>query len=363
MNISRQEQEMSAKAIWNAQELESDASWIYEFGPEQRQALRAALRQAPRREHLLDYEKSDFDIGSVAPMLEEALDQVKRGRGVAMIRGLPREDISEKEFELMTWIIGLHSGVARPQGTATQYLSAVRDAGTVYRSGKGRGYSSNAELDYHTDSSDLVFLSCYNRASLGGKSLTTSTLAAYEEMKRKHPGLLHWLHEPLHYSRQGEEAPDEGPTCRQPVYATANGEMFCRWNWNRMTTAQQLPHVPKLDAQHMEALKCYDGIVRQTEFAHHFWMEPGDLQIINSHRTLHSRTEFTDHQDPARKRLMFRLWIAPPDSLELPESYAELYRNVQAGSVRGGIRGRAYDARCAAYEKRQAAAAGLTFSA
>jgi hypothetical protein len=352
---------MNTKAKWNAKELESDTSWLYQLGPVERQALREAVRSAPQREHLLDYEKSDFNIGSVAAVLEEALAQVKQGRGVAMIRGLPREDVSEKEFELITWAIGLHAGVARPQGTETRYLSPVRNVGTVYRSGRGRGYSSNAELDYHTDSADLVFLSCYNRAASGGMSLTTSTLAAYEQMERKHGELLPWLVEPLHFSRQGEEAPDEGPTCHQPVYAAANGELFCRWNWNRVNTAQQLPSVPKLSPLHLEALKCYDGIVRQDELVHDFWMEPGDLQIINSHRTLHSRTEFTDGQDAARKRLMFRLWIAPPDSLELPASWAELYRNVQAGAVRGGIRGLAYDARCQAFERRQAAAVGARF--
>jgi len=354
---------MSTKARWSAKELAADGSWIYELGPVERQTLREAVRSAPQREHLLDYEQSDFDIGSVATLLEDALAQAKHGRGVAMIRGLPREDVSEKEFELMTWAIGLHAGVPRPQGKETRYLSAVRDVGTVYRSGRGRGYSSNARLDYHTDSADLVFLSCYNRAASGGMSLTTSTLAAYEEMERRHGELLPWLLEPLHFSRQGEEAPDEGPTCRQPVYATAHGELFCRWNWNRVNTAQQLPGVPQLPPRHLQALKCFDGIVRQDELVHDFWMEPGDLQIINSHRTLHSRTEFTDHQDPARKRLMFRLWIAPADSPELPASWAGLYRHVQAGTVRGGIRGQAYDARCTAFEKRQAAAVGAQFIA
>lgn len=354
---------MNAIAKWTAKELESDPGWIYEMGPAQRQALRDAVRGAPQREHLLDYGKSDFDLGSAAQVLGEALEQAKRGRGVTMIRGLPREDISEKEFELLTWALGLHAGVARPQGSKTQYLSKVQDAGTVYRSGRGRGYSSNAELDYHTDSADLIFLSCYNRAESGGMSLTTNSLLAYDVMERKHPDLLPWLLKPLHFSRQGEAAPDEGPTCRQAVYSMANGETFCRWNWNRVNTAQQLPGVPQLDPKHLEALKCFDSIVRSEEMVHSFWMEPGDLQIINSHHTLHSRTEFVDKQDQARKRLMYRLWIAPPDSLELPEEWAELYRNVAAGSVRGGIRGSAYDERCVAFEKRQAAATGTRFIA
>ena len=55
------------------------------------------------------------------------------------MKGLPREALGEAEFELLNWAIGLHAGVARPQGKASQYISAVRDAGTDYRSAGGRG--------------------------------------------------------------------------------------------------------------------------------------------------------------------------------------------------------------------------------
>jgi hypothetical protein len=89
------------------------------------------------------------------------------------------------------------------------------------------------------------------------------------------------------------------------------------------------------------------------------WLAPGDLQIINSHVTLHSRTDFTDHDDPARKRLLFRLWLAPPDGERLPESWRVLYKSVEPGTVRGGIIGQHHDERCKAFEQRQAHALGM----
>ena len=347
-------------AEWRADELQRDSRWIFKLDDAARRHLVEMLQNVDRPVNLLQLRRQDFDLGAAEPVIRAAMQEVKGGRGIALIRGLPRDGIDEKAFEMLTWAIGLHTGVARPQGNATQYISAVRDAGTSYRSVKGRGYSSNAELDFHTDSADIVFLSCYNKAASGGMSITTSTLAAYEQMKREHPELVDWLHEPLHFSRQGEEATDEQPTCVQPVYAEAGGQLFCRWNWNRVNSAQQLAGVPPLAPTHIDALRKYDQIVRRPEFAHSLWLEPGDVQIVNSHVTLHSRTEFVDHEEAERKRLLFRLWLAPPDSPRLPDSWRDLYRSIEAGSVRGGIRGRNYDEVCKDYENRQAADLGMS---
>jgi hypothetical protein len=87
------------------------------------------------------------------------------------------------------------------------------------------------------------------------------------------------------------------------------------------------------------------------------------MQILSNHVMLHSRTQFEDHEEPARKRLLFRLWIAPPDSLRLPESWRPAYRSTEPGTVRGGIVGQAYDAGRQAFERRQADDAGMRVTA
>lgn len=351
---------VDAPAAWQAQDLARDGSWVFELGAPARRDLERALDGAyDPAKALFDYRRDDFDLGAAAPAIDAALAEAKRGRGIALLRGLPRDGLSEGRYGVLTWALGLHAGVARPQGKRTQYLSEVRNAGTAYRTGTGRGYSSNAELDYHTDSADLVFLSCYNKAASGGMTIVTSSLASYAVMRRESPELADWLHRPLHFSRQGEEAPDEAPSVLQPVFDQADGKLFSRWNWNRVRSAQRLPGVPALEPQHAAALERFDAIVRRPELAYAMWLEPGDVQIVNSHVTLHSRTEFVDHEDPVRKRLLFRLWIAPSDSALLPESWRALYRSVAPGTVRGGIRGHQYDQRCAAFEAQQARDLGM----
>jgi alpha-ketoglutarate-dependent taurine dioxygenase len=71
--------------------------------------------------------------------------------------------------------------------------------------------------------------------------------------------------------------------------------------------AQKIPGVPQLSPEHKRALETFDQVVRRDDLAHTMWLEPGDVQIINSHVTLHSRTEFQDHQEPSRKRLLFNM--------------------------------------------------------
>ena len=348
-------------ACWNAAELEAARKrWTFQLDDRARRDLAAALKKArDPAKTLLDYRREDFDLGSAWPVIDAAFGEAKRGLGVALVKGLPRKDLDEKDFEVLSWAIGLYAGVGRPQGKASHYMSAVRDAGNTYRTGTGRGYNTNAELDFHTDSADLVALSCYNKAKSGGMSITTSTPAAYARMQAEFPRLAGWLLRPVHVSRQGEQAPDEEPSYPHPIFDERDGKLFSKWNWNRVTSAQKIEGVPKIAAPHQEALDTFDKVVRRPELAHTMWLEPGDFQIINSHVTLHSRTDFVDHDDPAQKRLLFRLWLAPPDGDNLPDSWRVLYKAVDRGTVRGGIIGQNHDERCKAYEKRQAAALGM----
>jgi hypothetical protein len=173
-------------------------------------------------------------------------------------------------------------------------------------------------------------------------------------MAKEYPELVEWLHTPVHFSRQGEEAPDEAPSYPHPIFDEEGGRLFSKWNWNRVNSAQKIPGVPRISPEHRRALETFDVILRRPELTHTMWLEPGDVQIINSHVTLHSRTDFVDHEAPQEKRLLFRLWLTPPDSDRLPESWRVLYKAVEPGTVRGGIIGQHHDEIRKAFEARQA---------
>jgi hypothetical protein len=353
-------QHVNRRAAWTVDNLRADPNWVFEIDDRARRDLTAAVRKAADpAKTLLDYRRDDFDLGSAWPLIAMSLREVREGTGFAILRGMPRKGMTTEEFELLTWAIGLHTGVARPQGKASPFITAVRDAGTVYRTGKGRGYSSNADLDFHTDSADIVLLTCYNVARSGGMSMVSSSVTAHEVMVAERPDLADLLHQPHYFSRQQEQAPDEGPFYSNPVYDERDGLLFSKWNRNRLRSAQAIEGVPPLSARRHEALNVLDEILRRPGVMHSMYLRPGDMQILNNHVTLHSRTEFEDHEDPTLKRCLFRLWLAPPDGVTLPESWRPAYRAVDAGTVRGGIVGQAYDEPRRAFEVRQAADLGM----
>ena len=140
---------------------------------------------------------------------------------------------------------------------------------------------------------------------------------------------------------RAQQAPDEALSYPHPLFDTAEGKLFSKWNRNRVTSAQKIEVVPQLSARQWQALEVFDALVRRADLAHSMWLQPGDLQIINSHATLHSRTDFIDHEDAAQKRLLYRLWLAPPDGDRLPElhghSFGQQARR-DVGSAPNGVR-------------------------
>ena len=351
---------VTSRAGWTVGELKADPGWVFPLDDRARADLTQAVRRArDPGKTLLDYRREDFDLGSAAPAIAAAFGEIRDGRGIAMVRGLPRDDMEEPDFELLTWAIGLHSGVARPQGKASHYLSAVRNAGTDYRSTTGRGYSSNAELDFHTDGADVVALTCYNQGLEGGMSMVTSSVAAHDVMAAERPDLLEVLHEPYYFSRQAEQAPDEAAFYPNPIYDWEDGRLHSKWNRNRVNSAQKIDGVPQLGATQREAMDLLDEILRRPELMYEMYLQPGDMQLLNNHTTLHSRTEFVDHEDIRRKRLLYRLWLAPPDGRRLPTSWKPFFRSIEPASIRGGIIGQQHDERCQEFDLRQAATLGM----
>lgn len=352
--------DFDTSAAWNPDQLREKKDWVFEVESVAASHVAKNIKNVfnPNK-HFFDYDREEFDL---EPILENIFIAAKKayfGYGISLVKGLPRDLLNEKEFKLLIWALGLHLGVARPQGVASQYISEVKAIGMDYRSNAGRGYNSNAKLDFHTDGCDIVGLACYNKAKQGGQSLIASSVTAWEKLFFERPDLAEVAKGNFYFSHNEEQIPGESPVYVQPLFDIADGYLFGKWNWNRVRTAQKLENIPILTPIQIECINYLEEILRRPDVLFSTWFEPGDLQFINNHVILHSRTSFKDFDEQYRKRLLIRIWIAPPYSLKLPDSWKDFWRTTKPGTVRGGIYGHKYTERCKKFEKNLATKLGM----
>lgn len=220
---------------WDRAAIEKDAAAYYQLTLEDINDLRRALAHL-RQKHghgkidLFKLSPDDFPLSTFQNVLENCRKALQFGRGWQTLRGFPVAEHSIKDLELIFFAIGMHLGVARPQGKASLFLANVRDIGTDYRGTSGRGYTSKAALDFHSDGSDVVGLFCLKTAIEGGESLISSSIRVHNEMLKLRPDLVEELYKPMIFGRQGEEAPEETPYYECPIMGRArDGTWSCRF--------------------------------------------------------------------------------------------------------------------------------------
>jgi hypothetical protein len=232
--------------------------------------------------------------------------------------------------------LGLHLGNLRPQNVAGHLLGHVRDQGLSSSDPAVRIYQTRERQNYHTDSCDVVSLLCLHPAKSGGLSSLVSSVTIFNEMRRRRPDLARVLFMPIDTDRRGEVALGQKPYFRIPVFNWHAGLLTTIYHRPYIESARRFPDVPPLTPVQTEALDMFDALANDP--ALHFFMEfqAGDIQLVNNHSLLHDRTAFEDWPEPARRRHLLRLWLAPVPSRPLPPLFAERYGSVVPGE-RGGI--------------------------
>jgi hypothetical protein len=350
---------------WVADDLRRDPSWIHALTPAAVAGIERALAHARAAgKGWLAMTAADFPMGEPARIeVHRAFDATQQRYGLCLLRGFPVRRWSADDARLALWGIGLHVGVARPQNRMSEVMNDVRDEGAGYKVKGGRGYNTNAGLDFHIDSGDVVALLCLHQARTGGNSLVTSSITVRDEVARRRPDLLKVLQQPFYYSHQAAGDPGKPPYYQCPIFGEDDEPFACRLNRKNVTAAHHdFEDVPPLTPQQSEALDLLDELLPDPRLAYSMVLQPGDLQILNNFVNVHSRTAFEDFEDPALKRHLLRLWLSLPQSQALPRGWLEFYGDIRAGAVRGGNRGSRITQEFLDYEARQARALGMALA-
>ncbi len=331
---------MSPQQGWLAKDLEKRSSWLHHLTAAQLEAIDQGLRLIKAKGLTFETLTPDnFPLEPLRGTFDAVLSELENGLGFAVIRGLPAEKYSKDDMRLLYWGMGLHLGTAVTQSSRGDMLGDVRDFGVKTYSKKGRGYMSNQHLQFHADSCDVVCLMVLRAAKQGGVSRYASTIAVHDEVARTRPDLLEVLYQPFYLSWKGQEQPGEAPYYLQPMFSKEDGKLASRFIPQHVIgyLIDPVPGLPALTELQREALDYVLKLANDPRFYSEMNFEPGDMQFMNNHIMLHSRTEFEDYEEPDRKRHLIRLWLSVPNSRKLNDSMDGIYKDRRAGVVRGGF--------------------------
>ncbi|MFG1926895.1 TauD/TfdA family dioxygenase [Cryptosporangium sp. NPDC048952] len=304
---------VTGPAAWRGDQLVDDKSWIYQLSDEQVAELEAAGRR-----FVLD----DPDLRSVTreqyplPACAEAVTawnrEMERGRGFVLIRGLHTELYSDAVSAAIFFLTGLHMGVVMQQSALGDVIDhVVATSSKTMDDPTARASRVRDKLVYHSDSSDAVALLCLRPAKEGGASSLVSGAQIFNEIVERRPDLAPLLLEPFHFDWRRQDPNSPTTTYQSPVVSIADGvfSMYAGTTYI-FTAAQSYPDiVPPLTDDQVTVLRMFDEITQEQGMALDMDFQPGDIQWVSNYAALHSRTAFTDHPEPQRRRHLMRLWL------------------------------------------------------
>lgn len=317
---------ITGRTAWKAADWKDDERWIWRLPEAGVRDILAALEDVERRGlAVTQIRREDFPLPSIEADLVRLAEEVEEGRGFQLLRGVPVADLSYEQLKKLYWGLGLHFGRPVEQTKDGDWFIDVRNEGKAYDQNM-RGYHSNAALEFHSDGANTVVLLCINKAVEGGLSALVSSAAIHNALLAEDRALLAPLYEGFPQDRRGAE-PEGEPRLspwKLPVFSFTNGRFNCVYSrpgaeWGLKLMGRDLT------AEEKRALDRFDEISRDPAYRFDMAFEPGDMQLVNNFTVLHSRTAFVDHDDPAKRRHLLRLWLDAPHSRRRAINKLHLY--------------------------------------
>lgn len=323
--------------VWTGKELSQSQEWLYELSDDEIAGLDEALNSVKTRGiEIIDITRENFAMGAFAESVKRLREDILRGRGFVLLRGLPAERYTFSDVATIYYGIGKHLGVPVSQNAMGHVLGHVIDIGRDDDDPTARTYQTNVRQFYHSDSCDIVGLMCWRKAKRGGFSTIASSVTAYNEMYKRSPELTAELFKPQYFDRRGEVPPGMPPWYLMPIFNWFGGRLSTHYVRRYIVSARRLDGVPALTDTQIAAFDMFDEIMDDPAIHLSMDFEPGDMQFLHNPQILHDRTGFDDFDNPDERRHLLRLWLCATDGRELPECYAQRWGSHEP-AMRGGI--------------------------
>ena len=326
--------------VWHGPEMARRKDWMRPLTATEVEAMDVAVRRLDASGiDIADITAADFEVPGLAELVRDIRAAVLHDRGFILVRDMPVDRWSIRQTAIAYFGLGAHLGEPVSQNAKGHILGHVKDIGLDYSQPANRGYQTAARLPYHTDFADVVGLLCLKPSKAGGLSTIVSSGALFNAMLERRPDLLAELMRPVHRDRQGEVPEGREEWYAVPVFnPMPDGALVTTYVRSMMKKAQRFPDVPRLTPQLEEACDMLDALAESPEFHLDMDFLPGDMQFLNNHWIMHSRTAFEDFPEPEKRRHLFRLWLACPDGPALPDSFTQHWQGANKDGRPVGIR-------------------------
>jgi len=297
---------------WLARDI-SPADWIVHFTADaaaEIDRLAGYLQQNPLP--ILQRRVDQLALPACRALMTRMKRILDDGVGFAVLERLPMDDYPADTMLEIYWLLGQYIGRPVAQKWNGDMIYHVADTGAAYAYGT-RGSYTSVELNFHTDNAfarvlpDYVGLFCRQPARTGGVSRFCSLYSVHQRMLEQYPEELARLYRPVLFDRQKEHRPGAAPVCLAPYFGWRNGRMFARANASLIRKGYQVAGEP-MDALLASALDAIDEVCAAPELWFEAALARGQVQYLNNHEIGHYRSAFEDHDDPERKRHLYRLW-------------------------------------------------------
>lgn len=248
----------------------------------------------------------DFPLLLLGSVLRDAVEQVETGRGFAVLRGIPVHGLSEDQAAMLIRGLVAHLAPIATQSRDGHLIRHVRSTGKLLGDARTRGHQTAERLWFHTDGADAAVLLCRYAATSGGLSRLASAAAVHNAMLERDPALVAELYQPFHFHMAGGNVPGLPATFVSPIFSRYQCRFSVRYVRHTLLETPDVTGVP-LSRRTLAAFDLIEDVADQ--ISADMELRAGDLQIVNNHTVLHSRTSYTDPEDPALARHLLRCWL------------------------------------------------------
>ncbi len=297
---------------WLAREV-AESDWLISLDDGMRREIdRLADFIAANPLQNLQRRVADFSLPRCAETMGRMKDKVDNGVGFAVLDRMPMDDHPLEVMVEVYWLLGQFIGRPVAQKWNGEMIYNVRDTGQAYEYGV-RGSHTSVELVFHTDNAfasmvpDYVGLLCRYPAAEGGVSRFCSLYTVHRRMQDRFPGQLERLYRPMYFDRQKEHADGAPPVCLAPYFSWSGDRLNARANSSLVRKGYEVAE-EDMDGELVAALDAIDEVCSSEEIWYEAPLYRGQIQYLNNHEVGHYRSEFQDHEDPDKRRHLYRLW-------------------------------------------------------